>query len=211
MGKSDEFVFAEYRKLLTGSFTSPVTSAAFLGFSQENNFTRLINVATKDFYDLSLENWDINDQWVLKQKYDFIVCTRCPYFSKNPKDFIQRCKDSLTDKGLALIDWGLGDHWRFQNYKVGWVRHGEHEFAYKESNLLYSCFWNDEIAKYDEVQKFWSTVKNDPRFGYQATDSLDEVVRREVPQLIDYRCKKVSAKFLWPESPQLYIMTLIEK
>lgn len=211
MGKSDPFVFEEYYKILREAFSLPLTSVAFLGFSQENSFTRLFNTPVKDFYDLSLGNWNINDSWSLKKKYDFIACTRCAYFSKDPKDFIERCKDNLTDNGIALIDWGLGDHWRFQDYKIGWVRNGEHEFAYKEDNFLYSCFWNEKLLEHEEVQNFWNAVKNNSGFGYQADDSFVEVIKKEVPHLIDYECKKIVTKFLWPESPQLYIITLITK
>jgi SAM-dependent methyltransferase len=211
MGKSDEFVFAEYRKLLSDSLPSSLNSIAFLGFSQENNFTRIFNSSTRHFYDLSIGNWNINDAWKLKQNYDFIVCTRCAYFCKNPKEFIQRCKDNLTAGGLALIDWGLGDHWRFKDYKVGWVRNGEHEFAYNQNNFLYSCFWNEELTNRSEVQAFWNAVKNNSTFGYKDTDTLNDVVKKEVPELVEYDCKKIATKFLWPESPQLYIMTLIEK
>lgn len=209
MGKSDPFVFSEYCKLLTGEFSKPIESVAFLGFSQENSFTQLFNSPIKDFYDMSLGNWNINDSWSLKRKYDFIACTRCPYFSKDPSDFIERCKSSLSPSGLALIDWGLGDHWRFKNYKVGWVRDGEHEFAYAEDNLLHSCFWNDGLLKHEEVQNFWKAVKNNPDFGYEETSTLEEVVKKEVPRLVEYECKKVATKFLWPDSPQLYIITLI--
>jgi len=211
MGKSDEFVFAEYHKLLSDFLPVSLNSVAFLGFSQENNFTRNFNVSTRHFYDLSLGNWNINDSWKLKQNYDFIVCTRCAYFSKNPKDFIQRCKDNLAVGGLALIDWGLGDHWRFKDYKVGWVRDGEHEFAYSQNNFLYSCFWNDELLNHNEVQNFWNAVRNNSKFGYKDSDTLNVVIKSEVPELVEYDCKKIATKFLWPESPQLYIMTLIEK
>jgi hypothetical protein len=211
MGKSDEFVFAEYRKLLNNSLPISLNSVAFLGFSQENNFTRNFNVSTRHFYDLSLGNWNINDAWKLERNYDFIVCTRCAYFCKNPKDFIQRCKDNLAIGGQAFIDWGLGDHLRFKDYKVGWVRNGEHEFAYNQNNFLYSCFWNEELTNHSEVQCFWNAVKNNSTFGYKDIDTLNDVVRREVPELVEYDCKKIATKFLWPESPQLYIMTLIEK
>lgn len=206
MGKSDSIIFEEYKKILGNVRAS---SAAFLGFPKENLLTLSIDVPIKHFYDLSIENWNINDDWLLKQKYDLIVCTRCAYFSKNPQLFIEKCKQHLTPNGHALIDWGLGDHWRFKDYKIGWVRGGEHEFAYNQNNFLYSCFWNEELTNHSEVQVFWNAVKNNSTFGYKDTDTLNDVVRREVPELVEYDCKKIATKFLWPESPQLYIMTLI--
>ena len=127
MGKSDPFVFSEYEKALEGLTAN---SIAFLGFSKENNFTRKLQAPTRHFYDLSLSNWGINDDWNLSQKYDLIICTRCAYFAKDPQNFISKCINHLTSGGHALVDWGLGDHWRFQDFKVGWVKDGEHEYAY---------------------------------------------------------------------------------
>jgi len=208
MGKSDPIIFEEYKSILRGLSAG---SVAFLGFSQENALTMSIGLPTKHFYDLSLGNWDINKEWSLSQKYDLIICTRCAYFAKNPKDFIHRIKDHLNVGGHALIDWGLGDHWRFDQYKIGWIRNGEHEHAYSKNNFLHSCFWNDELLNNEEVQKFWNAIKSNTKFGYKESDSLKTIIHEEVPQLIDYDCKKLATKFLWPESPQLYIITLITK
>lgn len=205
MGKSDQFIFLEYLEILKDIHAN---SIAFLGFSKENALTRSFNSYKKDFYDISLGNWQINSDWSLLQKYDLIVCTRCAYFSKNPQLFIEKCKKHLTTGGHALIDWGLGDHWRFKNYKVGWVRDGEQEYAYQTNNFLYSCYWNDDLMKDDEVQAFWNAIKNNPQFRY-GEETLKSVIEKEIPQLVNYKCKKITTKFLWPESPQLYIMTLI--
>ena len=209
MGKSDSFVFKEYLNVLNEHNNDSIKSVAFLGFPKENDFTLNINGKIRHFYDKSLSNWEINSNWSLLQKYDLIVCTRCAYFSKNPQEFILRIKSHLNKDGFALVDWGLGDHWRFKDYKIGWVRGGEHEFAYNQNNFLYSCFWNEELTNHSEVQVFWNAVKNNSTFCYKDTDTLNDVVRREVPELVEYDCKKIATKFLWPESPQLYIMTLI--
>lgn len=208
MGKSDSLIFPEYAKIL---FDISYRSIAFLGFSSENPFTEMLNGKERHFYDLSIGNWDINTSWTLKQKYDLIVCTRCAYFSKFPDDLIARIKEHLNSGGHALVDWGLGDHWRFQNYKIGWLRDGEQEYAYSKNNFLYSCYWNDKLYESTEVQAFWNAVKNNEQFKYSELDSLDAVVRREVPSIVDYEYKKIVTKFLWPESPQLYIITLIAK
>ena len=101
---------------------------ALLGFKDNR-------ISSGDLYDLELGNWNINSDWKLPKKYNSIISTRCPYFAKNPKDFIKRCYDNLEDNGEIFLDWGLGDHWRFENYKVGWVKDGEHEFAYKNDNF----------------------------------------------------------------------------
>jgi hypothetical protein len=205
MGKSDAFIFPEYRKILEGTEQD---SAAFLGFCQENDFTRSIMSSTRHFYDAGLKNWEINSKWNLRQKYDLIVCTRCAYFSKNPKDFIERCLSHLSRGGTALIDWGLGDHWRFSNYKVGWVRDGEHEYAYGENNKLYSCFWKDELLEDDEVKLFWDNVRS--TYCKYKNEKLKNVIRQEVPSLVEYKTEKIRTKFLWPDKPQLYIITMIK-
>jgi len=210
MGKSDSIIFEEYKSVLN-TISSSFESVAFLGFSKENEFTSSIIAKTRTFYDLSLSNWDINSAWSLKQKYDLIICTRCAYFSKDPNDFILRVKNHLTPNGHALIDWGLGDHWRFLKYKVGWIRDGEHEFAYKNSNFLYSCFWNEEILQHKETMQFWKHVTSNPAFGYSNEKSLNEIIAQEVPKVISYETKMTSVKCLWPESPQLYIITLVSE
>jgi len=204
MGKSDSIVFNEYKALLSG--IEPA-SVAFLGFSAENDFTRSVVCKIREFYDLSLENWQINSDWSLRQNYDLIVCTRCPYFARHPWDFVDRCHNHLNPGGYLLLDWGLGDHWRFPDYKVGWRRGGEHEFAYCSKylpdNCLWSCMWRKSFEEEDEVKAFWSNVAG--RFGYSKDETLSDVVAREVPALVDYDYDKIKFKFLWPDSPQLYI------
>jgi SAM-dependent methyltransferase len=207
MGKSDSFIFDEYEKILSGVQAS---SVAFLGFSKENEFTRKIRAPVRDFYDLSLDNWNIKEDWQLRCKYDLIACTRCAYFSDEPAVFVNKCKEHLTKDGHALIDWGLGDHWRFSDYKVGWVRNGEHEHAYGQNNLLSSCYWRDDLVDNENVKAFWDAVRQDPARGYSDKSSLTDVVREEVPKLVDYPVKKLAIKFLWPDSPQLYIITLVD-
>lgn len=208
MGKSDNQVFNFYLKILKDC-NLKYDSIAFLGFSGENSFTRCIDGKIRDFYDLNLKNWQINDEWNLKRKYDLILCTRCAYFSKNPNDFISRCKLHLNKNGKALIDWGLGDHWRFEKFKVGWIRDGEHEFAYQNNNFLHSCFWHDDLDKDLEVQKFWKAVKAG-NYGYDISENLNDIVKKEVPSLINYETIFLKTLFLWPESPQLYIATVLE-
>lgn len=208
MGRSDPLLFPEYTSLLS-TVRRKHDSVAFLGFSQENVFTRCVDSSSRDFYDLSLCNWEINSRWRLKKQYDLIVSTRCPYFSREPIDFVDRCRDHLTDDGVLFLDWGLGDHWRFQKFKVGWVRDGEHEWAYKEDNFLHSCLWRDEFENDIEVKKFYSYVSG--QFGYKRGASLSQIVRQEVPAVVDYDYDSIKFKFLWPEAPQLYIMTLSRK
>lgn len=206
MGRSDDFIFPEYSQLLKG--VENLTSIAFLGNKEENRFTLSLNAEIRDFYDIQLGNWDINSDWDLHRKYDLIVCTRCAYFSREPDIFVQKCKNHLTSNGCALIDWGLGDHWRFSDYKVGWIRNNVHEFAYKKDNFLFSCLWRQEFEQNVEVKNFWNNVKG--RFSYPSKGSLTKVVNDEVPKIVDYQFSKIRFKHLWYDFPQLYIMTLIE-
>lgn len=204
MGRSDPIVFPWYTSMLD---SLEYSSVAFLGFAHENAFTSTLSAPVRHFYDRGLGNWEINSGWQLKQSYDLIVSTRCPYFARRPDEFVNRCREHLIDGGRALIDWGLGDHWRFSSFKVGWVRDGEHEHAYADDNFLWSCFWNDDVSRHPVTQEFWKNVRG--KFGYNEDESVDDVVRREVPVLVDYGCLRIECMFLWPESPQLYIATLI--
>lgn len=207
MGKSDNIIFREYWSMLLFNKLGSVGSTAFLGFQGENVFTHAIESPVKHYYDLALGNWEINSDWGLRQKYDLIICTRCPYFASNPDDFMARVRDHLIPGGHALIDWGLGDHWRFKRFKVGWIRDGEHEHAYGEDNRLHSVFWNSSLNEHVPVRDFWAAcVKNG---HYLEDEQLDEVISREVPAVIDYDVVDLKTRFLWPDDPQLYIITLV--
>jgi len=208
MGRSDPVIFKEYASFLDGEINS-CGSVAFLGFDQENSFTLTVEAPTRHFYDLQLDNWNINDDWSLKQTYDLIICTRCAYFSNDPLRFIEKCKQHLNEGGSAMIDWGLGDHWRFDNYKVGWLRDEEQEYAYTPKNFLYSCYWNDDLKNDLNVELFWYYVKSNQKFSYTTNEDISDVVRREVPAIVDYKTQKIKTVFLWPDAPQLYILTLI--
>lgn len=206
MGKSDPYIFAEYRQILDGVMSD---ATAFLGFDGENAFTASVPGSIRDFYDIRLGgagSWDINSEWSLKRKYDLIVSTRCPYFSRNPRDFIDRCDAHLNVGGRIMLDFGLGDHWRFDAFKVGWVRNGEHEWAYDKRNTLHSCLWRHEFVMQPEVQAFVKSIAG--RFGYPDAPDIDKIICDEVPALVDYDYERIRFKMLWPTTPQLYIITL---
>lgn len=206
MGKSDPHIFAEYKKILNGVASN---ATAFLGFDGENTFTATVPGVVRHFYDIRLSgdcSWNINSEWNLKQKYDLIISTRCPYFAQNPQDFIDRCNAHLSVGGRLMLDFGLGDHWRFSSFKVGWVRNGEHEWAYNEKNMLHSCLWRSEFVHQHEVMSFVNNIKG--RFGYSNEFDIDSIVRSEVPVIVDYEYERIAFKMLWPDLPQLYIITL---
>jgi SAM-dependent methyltransferase len=172
---------------------------ALLG-STSNNFSR------GDLYDLSLDNWDINSDWSLPKKYDAIISTRCPYFAKDPEDFVKRCCDNLKEGGQIFLDWGLGDHWRFENYKIGWVKEDEHESFYKKNNFLWSTVWDDSFLDNEEFILFSKRVE---KHGYK---DVKKAVFEEVPSVLHYSAINkyfntcYNLKTFWEENPQLYIM-----
>ena len=193
MGRTDSIIIPWYKSLIR-----PKGDVALLGFSDNNMFAG-------DLYDCSLGNWNINSDWELSKKYDTIICTRCAYFSHLPEEFIIKCYEFLNDKGILFVDWGLGDHWRFDNYKIGWKKEGEHEYAYGSNNYLWSTVWDDAFLEDSQYQLFENRVR---KFGY---DNVAKAIYQEVPsvlrlEFVEYYFKtKVSFMSCWDDFPQLYI------
>tara|TARA_Y100000310_G_scaffold209231_1_gene209819 strand:+ start:2018 stop:2653 length:636 start_codon:yes stop_codon:yes gene_type:complete len=205
MGRSDTILYSP-----SGLFANvkPTGNTALLGFPSNNKFDG-------DCYDIQLGNWEINSEWNLRKKYDTIICLRVAYFAKDPEDFIKRCHDHLNEGGKLYVDWGLGDHWRFDDYKIGWVKDGEQEYAYKEDNFLWSTIWDDSFLKNDQFKKFEEAVK---KYDYYETK---EAIFKEVPKILDLKFVekyyKIEYKILalWTNPsvirPQLYILLECEK
>lgn len=210
MGKSDPYVFKSYINFYNEVFNHDniFKSACFLGQTGDNHFSKNIKSEIRDFYDISLKNWNINDfPYDLKRKYDIIVCTRCPYFSNNPKKFIEALSNSLNKGGRIFLDWGLGDHLRYEKFRVGFQDNNEKEQCYFEGNYMSSCLWEDEFAQNKNVKVFSERIK---KYGYE---DLCKAVKNEVPEIISL--KDVEVFFdniqmlflpLWEDSPQLYII-----
>ena len=194
MGRSNPIIIPFYREQII-----PRGSTALLGFSNNDVFVG-------DLYDLQLNNWNINSEWQLPKKYDTIICTRCAYFAKDPKDFIKRCYDNLKEGGVLYVDWGLGDHWRFKDYKIGWVKDAEHEYSYAPDNYLWSTVWDDSFLENKQFKLFSKRVE---RFGY---DDVKEAIYQETPEVLNLKYIKKYFKInyniiaLWEDMPQLYIL-----
>jgi SAM-dependent methyltransferase len=209
MGKSDPFVFSWYLKNLPQG----PRKIAVLG-SKTESFVRYAYPDAKiDLFDIQLKNWDINDpDWKIeKNEYDLVICTRCAYFSKDPEEFISKCFSLVKKDGFVFVDWGYGDHWRFENFKIGWLKDGEHEFAeyeYQKSHL-YSGLWKAEWESNEIVQEFKINVQ---KLGYNNKDIIIDL-RNEIPNLLENfsELEKVDFLSLWPEKPQLYILTIFKK
>ena len=83
MGRSDNILLPWYNSLI-----KQTGETALLGFTDNRFFSG-------DLYDRQLNNWDINADWQLNKRYDTIISLRCPYFAKNPEDFIKWLKEEL--------------------------------------------------------------------------------------------------------------------
>ena len=207
MGRSDPHLFPLYRALVPRA--SPI---ALLGFASARAFDDpKIEALVPDLFDISFSehdsrHWNINGEWPLVERYESIVCTRCPYFARDPLEFFRNAHSSLAPGGKLFVDFGLGDHWRFVDYKVGWIKGGEHEWAYRADNFLWSCMWDESFLRDPQVQLFADRIK---KFGY---DDLDAAVKREVPSLVtpneltEMFDLDVSFLALWEDAPQLYII-----
>ena len=200
MGRSNPWMHSFYGKNI-----HPKGSTALLGFTKNDFFEG-------DLYDRQLGNWDINSDWCLPKKYDTIISLRCPYFAKDPESFIRKCHKYLNDGGLLYIDWGFGDHWRrFDNYKVGWVKDGEHEYAYDENNFLWSAMWHDSFEEKEPFKLFSKRVE---KFGYS---NVKESIHKEVPKILElefvdkYFEVGYNMLTLWEDRPQLYVLVMGRK
>ena len=211
MGKSDPYVYSTYLDTLDDQ--KEYESIGFYGFSKSNQLTDWFVSDDKNFYDLSLGNWNINEYpYDNSKKFDLIVCTRCAYFSKSPEKMINSFYGLLKENGKILIDWGLGDHWRYENYKIGWIKDSEHESFYGKDNYLWSCLWDDMLIQHPHFKKFEKWVE---KFGYPDTKSA---IYSEVPKLLSldlvstfFSHVRVNLLTLWEDSPQLYIILFGKK
>jgi len=214
LGKSDPYIFNFYLKSFP--IHSVYDEAAFFGQSRDNGFTSLIKCRNKNYYDLSIKNWNINSfpyKIEKDKKFDLIVCTRCAYFSKNPKKMIESFSSILKEDGILFIDWGLGDHWRFKEYAVGWKKGNQHEWAYEEGNFLWSSVWEESFLKNNQVELFFNHIR---KLGY---NDLSLSVIEEVPEIISLEeiedcglsIENKDFLFLWPDKPQLYIKLILKK
>jgi hypothetical protein len=199
MGRSDSILKPWYKSII-----KPKGDVALLGFTNNNLYQG-------DLYDIQLNNWDINSSWSLSKSYDTIVCTRCAYFAQNPQDFILRCHQHLKTQGALYVDWGLGDHWRFSKYKIGWIKDDEHEYAYQKNNFLWSTIWDNSFLEDSQFTLFANRVK---RFGY---DCIYSAIKKEVPKVLHLNSIskffdiKYKIKTIHKDCPQLYILLTCKK
>lgn len=206
MGKTDGKLVPIYREAYNAiTFDLSVPRVACLGFRKKPSWIKHRYV---DCYDKETNGWDINHDTDLNGKYDVIVCTRTAYFSSDPESFLQFCHRNLADNGRILVDWGLGDHWRYDTFKIGWVKNGEVEQAYFEGNFLWSTMWEPSWSADHECQMFLDWCRP---HGYR---DLSEAIYAEVPHVMSYDIFKkyfvpseLSFHAFWPEAPQLYILS----
>ncbi len=210
MGKTDPFIFSAYKSVLTRFIETnkKFKNICFLGQPDNNAFSRQIDFTRADFYDASRRNWNINDDtWDIPTgTYDLVVCTRCAYFCKDVNAFFDKCRSLLSDDGVLFVDWGLGDHWRYKNYKVGWVKDGEHESFYQPDNFLWSTIWHDSFKDHPNYKLFEERVV---KLGY---DNVFNSIHEETPVVYNILDQKDNFEFVidiqtfWEDSPQLYFI-----
>lgn len=213
MGKSDPYVFHAYDVILKNyvekfNLELNYKKGVLLGQLKDNSFTSKIKIDNRKFYDYQLGNWNINEYpYSFENKNDIIICTRCPYFAKDPKEFIQECSNKLKKDGQIFLDWGLGDHLRYDKYRVGFFDDTEHEESYFEGNKLYSCVWDEKFNENNAVKNFLKRIE---KYGYR---DLSKAVRKEIKSILtidelEEHFKNVSFDFftLWEDNPQLYIV-----
>ena len=194
MGKSDPFIYRLYTDNI-----NPRGEVAQLG-STDNRLFR------GELFDRGLGNWEINSDWQLGSKYDTIICTRCAYFAKDLTNFFKKAFDHLEAGGTLYVDFGIGDHWRYDNYKIGWVKDGEQESAYWDDNFLWSSVWDDSFMEDSHFEKFCEFVE---KKGYTDVkksifDEIPEVLElNEIEDMFDVTYETLT---LWEESPQFNVL-----
>ena len=100
------------------------------------------------------------------------------------------CENRHLQIQEIFLDWGLGDHWRFKNYKVGWFKDGEHEWFYnKTSNDLYIRLFNDDEPTLDNIRLKTQSYAID--ISHQ-TKTLDNVSIENLNFFNLYSMKKLS-------------------
>ena len=179
MGRSDPFLHKFYNSRIHNRMT-PGGQTALLGFIKQGKFG-----LNGDLYDYQLNNWEINADWKLDKKYDTIVSLRCPYFAKDPKQFIERCFDNLKEGGLLCVDWGYGHHWTGDGFKfkVGWEKNGEREYAYFDQNFLHSGVWYDQFLEHAEFIKFKEALS---KYEYNS-NNVKDTIYDETPCVLDLK------------------------
>ena len=213
-GRSKDYLMPIYTKLITNLVSnSSVHKVACLGAPGPyfvSDLAKKICGINCDFYDLGLGNWNINSAWHLPNKYDFIFCTRCAFFSRNPLDFIKKCHQNLNHKGLLLVDWNFGH--KFDGYRIGCVKDGLHEHdEHAPDNFIWSGVWNDNFKDHPQFKLFEKRTK---KYGY--TD-VPKAIKKETPSLLNtddisrYFEVETELLSLWEDDPLLYIFISAKK
>ncbi len=207
MGRSDGIVFPWYAERMRSVAGQRIL---FLAQPGHNSLSHSLGPSASHFFDLSLGNWDINQEadWP-SPEVDAVICTRGAYFSERPLDFVERCLRSVRPGGIVFIDWGLGDHWRFKKFRVGWRDQEEHEYSTVGDRRchLQSAAWNSCLEDHPQVAAFREWIKP---FGYEG--KLGPHVLKEVPSVLGIPSSSVvDCLAIWPEMPQLYILTAFQR
>ena len=202
MGKTDKYLFPIYEKLFPTQ--QPI---ALLCFTKIPDF---LNNKDVDLYDIQLNNFNLNDNWKLKRKYNSIICSRALFFCKDLKLFFKKCLHFLNAGGNIYVDFCFG--WKppkSKIYKVGWLKNGEHDYCYSKDNKVWSSIWDDSFLENEEVKKYQKKIV---KFGYNTLNDFKLGVYNETPTLLElnelkkmFNHVKINLFTIWDDIPQLYL------
>ena len=117
MGKSDNQIFKEqklfFNTIVSREFMKPhkVSKIAFLGNPYKNptcqHYEETLPDATSHFYDIKLNNWDINKEWDI-EGYDLVVCHRTTsYFDGSTLFFKEQLEKCLSKNKYVIFDFTM--------------------------------------------------------------------------------------------------------
>ena len=114
MGKSDKEQLAEQVAFLDSLISSDliekkeVMRVAFLGNPDWNDtctyYSAVFPNIEADFYDIKLNNWDINKEWNI-EGYDLVVCHRTTPYIESVKQFTEQLKLCIVENKYVIFDF----------------------------------------------------------------------------------------------------------
>lgn len=115
MGKTDIYLMPVYEDIFKKYKKDKIH---FYGSTSKDKLSK--NVRNARFFDLQLNNWNINSEWE-SNIAPMAVCLRTSGFSKDPNRLIENFARVLDKNGILMIDWTMGsDHYARDSNKWSW-------------------------------------------------------------------------------------------
>lgn len=86
--------------------TSPLIKAIIGGKFVGEYYCGMFHNAEHDFYDIQMNNWDINKEWNVSG-YDLVTCFRVSMFVENKKMFLQGLKKTIETNKHVVVDFTM--------------------------------------------------------------------------------------------------------